>query len=87
MPRGDGTGPLGQGKMTGRGFGNCIAYGIPALIGAVAAFGFGRRGGRFGRGFGGGRSFAGTPSKEAELSVLKEEARSIQERISEIEKN
>ena len=26
MPRGDGTGPMGQGPMTGRGFGGCQGY-------------------------------------------------------------
>lgn len=34
MPRRDGTGPLGQGAVTGRGFGNCTD--------AFAEFGFGR---------------------------------------------
>ena len=46
MPRGDGTGPTGQGSFTGKGFGNCIQFGIPLLAGAVAGIGRGRRGGR-----------------------------------------
>ncbi len=50
MPRKDGTGPMGQGPFTGRGFGNCLAYGIPVIAGAIAAFGFGRRRGWFGHG-------------------------------------
>jgi len=29
MPRGDGTGPLGQGPMTGRGAGLCAGYSTP----------------------------------------------------------
>lgn len=29
MPRGDGTGPNGQGPMTGRGFGYCAGYERP----------------------------------------------------------
>ncbi|MCK5177238.1 MAG: DUF5320 domain-containing protein [Candidatus Aenigmarchaeota archaeon] len=58
MPGGDRTGPLGQGTFTGRGLGNCISYGIPAIAGAIAGYYGGRRG--FGRGVGGGgfgRSF------------------------------
>ena len=102
MPGGDRTGPMGQGPLTGRGFGNCLAYGIPAIAGAVAAFGFGRRRGWFGRGFGRGMArgfglgrglgFAGdygtapSYSKEDELAALKEEAKYLQDRISELEK-
>ena len=29
MPRGDGTGPWGQGSRTGRGLGNCSGYSTP----------------------------------------------------------
>lgn len=43
MPGRDGTGPLGQGPMTGRGLGNCISYGLPLLAGVIAGFCFGRR--------------------------------------------
>ncbi len=79
MPGGDGTGPMGQGSFTGRGFGNCLAYGIPAIAGAVAAFGLGRRRGLrrgpgralewgFGRNFGFGRR---TSSKDDESSTFK----------------
>jgi len=100
MPGGDGTGPMGQGSMTGKGFGNCLSWGIPALAGAAMAFGFGRRRGWFGRtagrGFGAGpgrgmgwgfaQNFAGgTPFKNDELTTLKEEAKIIQDRISELE--
>ncbi len=41
MPAGDGTGPWGQGPMTGRGAGYCAGYDAPGY--------FGRRGG--GRGW------------------------------------
>ncbi len=51
MPRGDGTGPLGQGPRTGRGMGFCAGYSAPGYMNA----GFGRRFRRFGRGFGCGR--------------------------------
>jgi len=49
MPRGDGTGPLGQGPMTGRGRGYCITDA------ARTVSGFLRRGRGLGRGLGSGR--------------------------------
>ena len=53
MPGRDGTGPMGQGSLTGRGLGNCVASGTPALAGGAAmASGFGGRRRGFGRGFG-----------------------------------
>ena len=63
MPRRDGTGPMGQGSMTGRGLGNCV--GMRPYYGAGYGAGFAgygrgcglgyRRGGRFGFGLGQGR--------------------------------
>ncbi|MDD2427065.1 MAG: DUF5320 domain-containing protein [Eubacteriales bacterium] len=62
MPRLDGTGPMGFGSMTGRGFGPCA----DEKSGAVndrrgrgrAAYGRGMgRGGGYARGFGRGRAF------------------------------
>ena len=49
MPRGDGTGPLGQGPRTGRAAGYCAGYDVPGYMNPA----FGRRfvGGR-GRGGG-----------------------------------
>ncbi|OQA47148.1 MAG: hypothetical protein BWY52_00335 [Chloroflexi bacterium ADurb.Bin325] len=46
MPRGDRTGPLGAGPMTGRGAGWCAGYDRPGY--AQAAPGFGRGGYRAG---------------------------------------
>ena len=43
MPGGDGTGPLGRGSMTGRGFGFCAGFPQP---GYERGIGFGRRFGR-----------------------------------------
>jgi len=48
MPRGDGTGPAGQGPMTGRGMGFCAGYSTPGY--ANSSFGYGR-----GVGYGWGR--------------------------------
>ena len=57
MPRGDGTGPMGYGPMTGRGMGYCVA--VPGYLnpgygpGRGLGRGFGRGLGRgFGRGMG-----------------------------------
>lgn len=49
MPRGDGTGPMGRGPMTGRGLGLCAGLAVPALMGL--AFGRGRGGRGGGRGW------------------------------------
>lgn len=50
MPRGDGTGPLGQGPRTGRAAGYCAGYNVPGYMNPAPGRGFGGRGGR-GRGF------------------------------------
>jgi len=54
MPRGDGTGPLGLGPMTGRAAGFCAGYAVPGFANPWGGRRFwGRGGGRgFGRGFG-----------------------------------
>jgi hypothetical protein len=55
MPRFDGTGPMGQGPMTGGGFGYC---GAGSRARTTWGFGRGRGAGRgFGAGFGRGRGF------------------------------
>jgi len=48
MPRGDGTGPRGQGQMTGRGAGFCAGTGVPGYAnpGPGRGFGMGIGGGR-----------------------------------------
>lgn len=52
MPRGDGTGPMRMGPMTGRGAGYCAGYAVPGYANP-AGFAGGFAGGRgFGRGFG-----------------------------------
>lgn len=53
MPRGDGTGPRGEGPMTGRGMGYCVEYAANPNY-----FGAGRR---VGGGFGRGRGFGSQP--------------------------
>ncbi|NOZ64150.1 MAG: DUF5320 domain-containing protein [Caldiserica bacterium] len=47
MPRGDGTGPMGLGPMTGRAAGFCAGYPVPGFMNPVG----GRLGLGLGRGF------------------------------------
>lgn len=50
MPFGDGTGPAGQGPMTGRGAGYCAGYSSPGSMNGVPGRGYyGRGGGFYGR--------------------------------------
>ncbi len=87
MPFGDGTGPMGQGPRTGRGFGYCSGH---------PHFGcMGPRGRGFGRGWRRGWGFPysqqlPTEKEEKEmlqddLEALKEETTAIEERIKELE--
>ena len=49
MPRGDNTGPMGMGSMSGRGAGYCAGFGMPGYANPVSGRGLG---GGFGRGRG-----------------------------------
>ncbi len=40
MPRGDGTGPMGTGPMTGRRSGYCAGYDVPGYVNPVFGKGF-----------------------------------------------
>ncbi len=94
MPRGDGTGPMGMGPLTGRGMGYCIGAGYPGNV---------RGGGRFfGRGFGMGRGmgrgvFWGTApvfgggfpapvSAEQEKAVLENQVLAMEQNLAELKK-
>lgn len=46
MPRGDGTGPMGLGPMTGRGLGYCAGYGAPGFTNPMPGMGLGLGWGR-----------------------------------------
>ena len=50
MPRGDRTGPMGMGPMTGRAAGYCAGNAVPGFMNAPGGRRFGGGGGRGGRG-------------------------------------
>ena len=54
MPRGDGTGPMGMGPMTGRGAGYCAGFSTPGYVNSTPRMGmaFGRGSYFYGRGAG-----------------------------------
>ena len=83
MPRRDGTGPMGAGSMTGRGFGLCtganaVKYG--AGLGMGLGLGLACR-----RGFGRGFAFNQTSSK-TQKELLNEQKTMLQERLEVIDK-
>jgi len=81
MPRRDGTGPLGQGPMTGRGMGFCIKE-ITSGIDAWAGFGC-RRG--FRRRLRGCDYSVNIPD-ETKKSLLQKERDALQKRLENIDK-
>lgn len=101
MPRGDGTGPMGMGPMTGRAAGFCAGFNTPGHMNTIPGRGFGMG---FGRGFGGGfgwrnRYYAagmtGWPqaagvmpqmSREQEIEMLKNQADSLQNTLDAVNK-
>ena len=96
MPFGDGTGPRGQGPLTGRGLGPCAGY-------KAYGRGFGRGYGRgMGRGYGRGPGFQGPQrgfraapfadygqpvdlSREEKLKILKAEKDDIAQELKAVE--
>jgi hypothetical protein len=58
MPRGDRTGPMGYGPLTGRRMGFCAGYDAPGFANLRGGGGLGRAWGR-GGGFGRGMAFRG----------------------------
>lgn len=101
MPRGDRTGPMGAGPMTGRAAGACAGSAAPGIAnfgrGRGCGMGFGGGGGRgLGRGLGRGwaapMAGAVAPTGDQELAVLKQQSQQlktdmelIQSRIQELQ--
>ena len=100
MPRGDGTGPMGQGPMTGRAAGYCAGYSVPGYMNPVGGRGFFGRGLGHGRGRGFGRGYYpysgyapyypySTPTPytpENEKQVLENELKVMRDEMKSIEK-
>ncbi len=68
MPRGDGTGPMGMGAMTGRGAGYCTGNETP----------------KFARGMGGGRGFRRMFFSFDEKSVLKNQEKFLETQLNQV---
>ncbi len=94
MPRGDRTGPMGAGPMTGRGAGYCAGFSAPGFANPAQRLGM-ERGFR-----GGGRGWRhwyyatglpywarfAPPTAEQELAGLKNEAAQLKEQLDAINK-
>ncbi|NJL58687.1 MAG: DUF5320 domain-containing protein [Desulfobacteraceae bacterium] len=75
MPKGDGTGPMGNGPMSGKGFGICAGYGTGR------SFGF-----SFGRGLCNRVRMFASPNQNVEKAFLQEEADVLQTRLNSVRK-
>lgn len=98
MPRGDRTGPMGAGPMTGRGAGWCAGHEMPGYAYGRPGFGYGM--GRGGRGRGHRHMFYATgaprwargryapplPEVEPDMEALKAEANWLAGRLEAIQK-
>lgn len=95
MPRGDGTGPLGQGPMTGGAFGYCAGFGVPGFANPARG-GLGRgmawgRGGGIGRGLahrrgrGGFPAYAGFPAPAAGVVESFDEKTALESQVAGLE--
>ena len=100
MPRGDGTGPFGEGPMTGRAAGYCAGYATPGFAGQPG-FGGGHYGAGFARGRGRGHRnrfyatgvpFSAYPApgpgldRDQELALLKNESERLKSALDTVEK-
>jgi len=100
MPAGDGTGPMGQGPMTGRGMGMCAGSPMPGYMNPMPG-----RGRGIGRGWGRGRGwrhgyhamgapgappaygvapYYAPPSGEQEVQALRTQAEHLERTLDEI---
>ena len=91
MPGGDGTGPMGQGPMTGWGAGFCGGFGRAGNPNRGYGRGYGRGLGwrnRFCRrifpGWGFGRNVPAPLTDQDELNLLKEQAEQLQQDLQQV---
>ncbi len=76
MPRGEGTGPMGLGWMTGRGAGFCAGFIVPGNANPI----------RVGCGFGGRRGFRMMCPAVDEKGLLSRQAEVLESRLQEVKK-
>ena len=83
MPRGDRTGPNGQGAMTGRGMGFCAGFNMPGFMNPNFGRGFGFR-----RGFGFKARFMQPQviTEKQEKEILEANLKDLKTEMQEIEK-
>ena len=96
MPRGDRSGPSGEGPNTGRGMGYCTGNDYPGFMNAVSSWGRG-----YGRGFHGGQGYGrgagfrfrgsygnynpGNISDVSEKTLIENEIRILKDQLSALE--
>lgn len=86
MPGRNGTGPMGQGPMTGKGMGYCVVDGQTAMDAGQKSFGMGRGTGRGrGRGFGMGFNQNGNV-QTGEITELRKEIAQLTKEIRKMKK-
>lgn len=93
MPRGDGTGPMGMGSMSGRGAGFCAGFNMPEFAnrGVGMGPGLGRRAGFRAAGAGGWRGMSTTVADDdkktlrRQLDALQGQLDAIKKRLGETE--
>ena len=96
MPRGDGTGPMGMGAMTGRGAGFCTGVassGYTNVAGYARGFGCGRGFGRMfnpmgmsGRGYFGNFNAGADVSADNEKELLSRQAEVLENQLQQVKK-
>ena len=97
MPRGDGTGPMGMGAMTGRGAGFCAGHGAPGYMNPIPGRGvWGRGGGRgwrnmfYATGMTGWQRavppYSAAPTREQQLDALKGQAEYFEGALGDLRK-
>ncbi len=95
MPRGDRTGPMKVGSMTGRGAGFCAGYGVPGFVNAMSRCGLhlsvqgSGRGWRhtfYATGLPGWMRLGYSPDPQQETSILKTRAESLKQELDAINK-
>lgn len=86
MPRGNGTGPMGQGMMTGRKMGNCTSFNVQgSMNGLGLGCGMGRGSGR-GRRLFGDYPINSFPVQQNEKEALKMESEALKNRLDQLTK-